>query len=218
MRNTALVFDFDGTLIDTIPVKIESYARATIEEFGVDPAKRPLITQTQFTFGGAPKFVQIAETVRVLGIAATEEQIQSWARRYTRYNDENTPRCPEFPVVREMLADLGRRFDLFLTSGLPHAGLSEDARHRKLAGFFLELRGDDKTAFLRELKARGYRHVIIVGDGKYDGLAARDSGGKFLFVRANEDLKRVWKRLRDPAFDPAALVSDPLEPASVPTA
>jgi phosphoglycolate phosphatase-like HAD superfamily hydrolase len=195
MKDTATVFDYDGTLIDTVGVKIESYARAVIEEFGADPAKRPVITETQLRLGGAPKYLQLAETLRALGLAASEKQIESWNRRYVSYNEHHTPQCLEFPAVRKMLAELGARYDLYLTSGLPDADLKADAARRDLAKFFVEIRGGDKAGFLRELRERGYRDVVFVGDGKYDEIAAREAGVRFILIGSNEDLKGLAARL-----------------------
>ena len=64
---------------------------------------------------------------------------------------------------------------------------------------------------VRELAGRGVTprlEVILVGDGKFDGMAAKEADARFLFVQSNDDLKRVWARLKDPAFDVVALKSD----------
>jgi phosphoglycolate phosphatase-like HAD superfamily hydrolase len=208
VKDDAIIFDYDGTLIDTVGVKIASYARATIEEFGVDPALKSVITETQLKVGGAPKFVQLEETLRRLNLTATPEQKQSWGRRYVRYNDENTPRCPEFPVVRQMLGTLQTRFDLFLTSGLPDDLLHADAARRGLDGYFTGIQGGDKPAFCLAMRQRGYRHLLLIGDGKYDEIAAREADIPFVFVQSNADLSAVFQRITAADFDLTRLQRD----------
>jgi len=204
MRN-AIVFDFDGTLIDTMDVKKKIYADAFIEEFGVDPDKRQIITETQERLSGAPRFRQLAETLKEFALTATKEQVNSWNQRYQRYNDELTPLCNEFPLVREMLEALSHSFDLYLASGLPTADLKADAARRDLAKYFLDIRGGDKAQFCRELLQQGRKRMLFVGDGSYDRMAAQEADVPFVLVKGNEDLKRLMTKLTNDHFPPADL-------------
>jgi len=195
MKEHALIFDYDGTLTDTVPVKVESYARATIQVFGAHPSQRPLIRQTQLRFGGAPKRVQLAETLRALQIEATAEQVEAWCQQYSGYNDRYTPQCPEFPAARHVLERLAPLHDLYLASGLPDAELKADAARRDLATYFLEVQGGDKAAYCRAFRRRGYVRVTFLGDGQYDEQVATASGFRFISIESNDDLLKALATL-----------------------
>ena len=207
MKQRAVIFDYDGTLIDTTPVKLASYADAFQEVFGTDPSKRRIVNETQLKLGGAPKRMQLAETLRVLGIQATEQQVERWCRLYVEANERNTPSCPEFPIVPLMLATLKTLYDLYLVSGLPDDQLKADAQRRGLASHFLEIHGGDKAAFCRAFRKRYYQQVYFLGDGMYDQQVAREAGFRFFEVQDNSDLKRAFDTLLEQA-EPGAPMTD----------
>ena len=97
-RPLAILFDLDGTLIDTIDLLLEC-ARHTFE--GRDP--RP--TDAQWIAGiGTPLRKQFAE------FASSDEDIEQLTQRYRTYQREHHDRLTNaFPGVLETLDELERR-------------------------------------------------------------------------------------------------------------
>jgi phosphoglycolate phosphatase-like HAD superfamily hydrolase len=186
-----IVFDYDGTLVDTFAAKQRAYARAVAGALDLGEEHRPLLEASYARTSGANRFEQLAETARELGRAVTEAERQEFSRRFTVYNAETADQMPEFPSTRRVLAALGTRFDLVLTSGLAHDALTADADRRGLTPFFVKVDGGDKGRALERLRAEGRDVALLVGDTPHDESVAAAHGVPFYRVRADADLARL---------------------------
>jgi phosphoglycolate phosphatase-like HAD superfamily hydrolase len=98
---------------------------------------------------------------------------------------------PEFPSARRVLESLGARYDLVLTSGMPHTMLVQDATRRSLAAYFVRVDGGDKGQALDRLQAEGRTVVMMVGDTAHDEAVAVERGVRFYRVGGDADLARL---------------------------
>lgn len=189
---SAVVFDYDGTLIDTMKTKAASYLQAFETVFGTPPSAREKILASQKKTSGAHRFVQLADTLQVLGLSATEEQRQRWGSLYSSLNGRALKDVALFPSVRQTLRTLKERaFQLFAVSGIPEEEFLDELSHKKLTHFFLRASGGDKPGFLRSLQERGLRIVLFVGDTAYDQQAAAEAGVPFYWVRDDRDIRAL---------------------------
>ncbi len=191
-NNVAVVFDFDGTLIDSKEVKIENYVRAFYDIFKVAPGYRETVYESCRYTAGANRFVQLEDTLNRLGIDATEEDKERWSKRYSELNRESLSVIGEFPSVRGLLEKLKKRgFRVFAASGILEDEFKRELKKRNLDIYFEEIKGGDKEGFLRALKRRNFRRIIFVGDTKYDGRAAEKAGVEFFKIETNDDILRL---------------------------
>ena len=195
-NDIAVVFDFDGTLIDSKEVKIENYVRAFYDIFRVDARFRETVYESCRHTAGANRFVQLEDTLNRLGIEATEEERERWSKRYSELNRESLSVIGEFPSVRGLLEKLKERgFSIFAASGILHEEFRRELEKRNLAGYFKEIKGGDKEGFLKSLKERNFKRIIFVGDTKYDGRAAEKAGVEFFKIENNDDILRLSRIL-----------------------
>ena len=196
LAHDAVVFDFDGTLIDSREIKTGNYVRAFAQVFSSTAEERPRVVASCVRTSGANRFVQLHDTLEALGRSAELAQEEEWSARYSRLNAESVGRMPEFPSVRRLLADLrGFGYRLYAASGILQEELERDLRRRGLATFFREIRGGDKPGFLRELLGRGFAGVLFVGDTPYDRTAAEEAGVPFFMVESDRDLQALGAAL-----------------------
>jgi phosphoglycolate phosphatase-like HAD superfamily hydrolase len=186
-----IVFDYDGTLVDTVAAKQTAYWRAMAEVFQLDGAHRALVEASYARTGGASRFVQFAQTAEELGRSIGDAERARLSERFSAYSAETADVMPEFSSTRRLLEHLGRRYDLVLTSGLPHGDLMADAERRGLAGFFVEIEGGDKDRALERLRGQGRDVVLFVGDTPYDAAVATAHGVPFHRVSGDADLVRL---------------------------
>ena len=188
-RSYAVVFDYDGTLIDTKQVKVRNYSDAIERIFSPPEGMRKEIEESCLRTMGANRFVQLEDTLRSLGMNASEEQREIWSRLYSALNRQTTPSVPEFPSVRSLLSGLEEAgYSLFAASGILEEEFLHELKARGLSRFFLEAKGGDKEAFLSSLKHRGYGPILFVGDTIYDQRTAEQEGVSFFRIDTEEDI------------------------------
>jgi phosphoglycolate phosphatase-like HAD superfamily hydrolase len=191
---TAVVFDFDGTLIDTAEIKINNYVQAVERIFGTGKGDREIIRASSIRTYGANRFVQLADTLASLGLEATDDQKESWSRLYSSLNSKAMIDVPEFPSVREVLRELKNTdFSLFAASGVLEEEFIGEMTRRKLLDFFSEAKGGDKLGFLRSLKERGFRTILFVGDTEFDRRTAEEAGVRFYKVEQDSDIRALFR-------------------------
>ena len=195
-RNYAVVFDYDGTLIDSKQVKVRNYREAIETIFSPPEGTRQDIEESCLRTMGANRFLQLEDTLRSLGIGASEEQRQSWSRLYSALNHETIPSVAEFPSVRRLLSRLEEAgYSLFAASGILEEEFLNELARRGLSRCFQEAKGGDKEAFLRNLIERGFEPILFVGDTIYDQRTAEQVGVSFFRIDTEEDVRKLESHL-----------------------
>lgn len=191
-----VVFDYDGTLVDSYEIKRESYWRAVAEVLHLGAGDRPVVDASYARTSGAHRFEQFADTMAALGRAVKDAERDDFSSRYSAYNRAAESKMREFPSVRSVLSTLRPRYDLVLASGLPHDDLVADVTRRGLAAFFCVVEGGDKGRTLDRLRAEGRGVRLFVGDTSHDEAVATARGIPFFTVRGDADLARLPEVLR----------------------
>jgi FMN phosphatase YigB (HAD superfamily) len=190
-----VVFDYDGTLVDTFAAKQDAYARAVAATLGLDDHHRTLLAASYARTSGANRFEQLAQTAAELGRAVTEAHRQEFSRQFTAYIAATADGMPEFPATRSVLETLRARYDLVLTSGMAHDALLRDATRRGLTTYFVRVDGGDKGRALDRLRDEGRQVVTLVGDTPHDEGVAVSRKVPFYRVGGNDDLARLPEAL-----------------------
>ena len=195
-RGYAVVFDYDGTLIDSKQVKVRNYSDAIEMIFSPPESMRKEIEESCLRTMGANRFVQLEDTLRSLGMNTSEEQRETWSRLYSALNHQTIPSVAEFPSVRSLLSGLEEAgYSLFAASGILEEEFLHELEERELSRFFLEAKGGDKEAFLSSLKDRGFGPILFVGDTIYDQRTAEQEGVSFFRIDTEEDILKLESHL-----------------------
>ena len=191
-----LVFDFDGTLMDTLRDLAES-ASDLAEAYG---GRRLDDTAVAWMIGdGAPILVQ-----RVLASAGVETvQPEALARFLAMYDRHVLDHTALYPGVLDMLRLLAPRHDLALLTNKPEASTRTLMTHVGIAGFFSDcVYGDSELprkpdpAGLRWLMARrraDASDTMMIGDSQTDLDVARATGVSLCLARYGFGFMKVPK-------------------------
>jgi len=181
-----LVFDFDGTLVDSNAIKWQGF-EVCFTEF---PDRSEEILAYCRGHNHTPrwdKFRHVYE--QILGLAYTPEIEQRLSRRFEQATTTQIAQAPEIPFAGEFLRRACRTHWTGLLSATPSPILDEILKERGWKDFFQGVQGAPvrKSAWLRELKERmGWKpeELLFFGDTPEDAHSARDAECGFIAVGA----------------------------------
>lgn len=185
-----LVFDCDGVILDSVPVKTRAFARLA-EPFGQEARDRFVMYHT--VHGGVSRYKKFEWFFReVLGREISQEESALWGRRFAEYALDEVRRCPLIPGVRDVLEGWHGRLPLYVCSGAPEEELRLVLHERRLEGYFIGIHGSPpaKAQLLAEIVRNAGvepENVLMVGDAVTDRDAAEQVGT--LFYGVGQELK-----------------------------
>jgi phosphoglycolate phosphatase/pyrophosphatase PpaX len=169
----AILFDFDGTIADTIPLAVEAFRRAVIHHRG-ETLSEPEIRQH---FGPAEPGVMLA--------LVPEAPVESMETYFRHYEDLHQHLRSPFTGLAELLGELRTKgVKLGVVTGKSSVSLEISLRYIGLEKAFdaLEAGCDDgpckPEGILRMLKTWNIptTEALYVGDSVHDVYAAREVG------------------------------------------
>jgi len=189
-----LIFDLDGTLVDTIK-DITDAINYAVEPFGI----RPLTTETAKTMVGSGITKLIESLITEKNSQVKEEAVNRFLEYYSRHLLDNTK---PYPQVKETLLKLGNykkavisnKREVFSKKVLEGLGLSE---------FFDVILGSDSVPerkpspvpVLEVLKGAevSKNEAVIIGDSNLDIEAGKAAGVRTIAVTYGYRCKEVLK-------------------------
>jgi phosphoglycolate phosphatase len=197
-----IVFDFDGTLIDSNQLKYDAYFKL----FPADDRHASIIRVVLSEIFEQSRYVILKEILLRLGYrkdALLKEKVKELAGFYNEIVVAGAKTCPEKVGAEEALRKFSRAYGLYVSSTTPDANLKEIIRFRKWDDYFRGVFGwpSEKHETLRHIIAlEGLKsdQVLVVGDGESDRESAMKNGCPLLFVNGQfrfEDLGNAMDAL-----------------------
>lgn len=186
-----LVFDCDGVILDSVPVKTRAFARLA-EPYGPEARDRFVMYHT--VHGGVSRFRKFAWFFReVLGREITPAESGEWGKKFSEYALDEVRRCDLIPGAMEVLDAWSGRLPLFVCSGTPTEELRLVLEERGLANYFTGVygsppaKGEALAGIVRQCQSLAAEDVLMVGDSITDQDAAEYAGT--LFYGVGKELK-----------------------------
>ena len=176
MKKTKILFDLDGTIIDSSRGIFASLNYAMKEM-----NRKPLDLETLRSFIGPP----LAESFIKTGM--TKEEAKEAVDHYrTLYKKEGMYQVSPYDGIEEALAQLAKRYKLYLVTSKPEFFAVKIIHHLGFAEFFKEIYGadldgirSDKKAVIHDaLKAEKVEElstVVMIGDRAHDIVGAKEN-------------------------------------------
>ena len=189
VRPQAIIFDFDGVILDSAGIKLDAYATIYADE---DPAQVAELMRHARLHGGTTRRTKFAHYERALfGRSGDAASVERLSERYTRLVLGAVLRSAFIEGAQALLAAAQDKVDMHVVSGTPDAELRLVIAERGLAPFFGTVWGAPATkvaAFGRILRDHRYdpARVVAIGDAMTECWAAQELGIAFLGSRRRE--------------------------------
>jgi phosphoglycolate phosphatase-like HAD superfamily hydrolase len=193
MTIRAVIFDFDGVILESADVKTDAFVELYAPHGAEIQAAVRAHHLANLGISRFKKFAWIAE--HLLGGAISDAESQALGEQFSALALAKVLAAPYVAGAAEALAALDH-LPRFVASGTPQGELDHIVDHRGLRPRFREVWGSptEKDAIVRDVMARhglAPREVLFVGDGISDHKAAAATGVEFL-ARDTPELHDQW--------------------------
>lgn len=187
-----IIFDFDGVLLDSVPVKTEAY-RELFNKFSNNIVEK--MVKYHELNGGISRYKKIQYFFNeLLGEDVSEEKIQEYALKYSELTKIELTH--EKYLIKDTLNYIklnSKKINMHIASGSDNTDLIYICNKLDLNKYFLSMKGSPKVKSLivkEILDDNRYKkeETILIGDSINDYEAAKINGIKF-YGYNNKSLK-----------------------------
>jgi len=177
----AVIFDFDGTLVESVGIKDDAFAAL----FAGYSGQLDAIMDYHRTNNHTIRFEKFEHIHRnILGLEYTDADRERLSRRFSALVVERIVACPWVDGARELLA-LGAELPFYLVSMSPREELLAILERRGIRGCFRDVYASEwaKADAIADIVARegiAAGSAVYVGDAPEDQSAAEAVGVRFL--------------------------------------
>lgn len=183
MTLSAILFDFDGTLVESLDVKIVAFA-SLYRRYGDDIERAAVQHYRQHS--GVSRLKRIRHChEQILGQAPSDAEINALGDTFGRLVEDQVVASEWVPGAREALERYIGLVPLFIASATPQKELERIIDKRRMGEYFHAIFGSppDKTEIIGEIvktHALEREGVFMIGDGRADYEAAVANGVRFV--------------------------------------
>jgi phosphoglycolate phosphatase-like HAD superfamily hydrolase len=184
------VFDCDGVLLDSNPVKIDAF-RAALRDEPVELVERMIAEHRRS--GGVSRFRKLEWFYRELRVVEdVEGAVAKALERFAKAAREGLRRCPAIPGVEAVLRRMKEEgTEVHVISGGEESEVREALMGRGWGEYFAGIHGSptSKREHMQRLRDAGQLPVggVYYGDAELDMRVAEEFGLRFVFVAAVSD-------------------------------
>ena len=179
----AIIFDFDGVLVESINVKTQAFA-LIYAEYGTEIVEK--VVAYHLMNGGISRFEKFRYWHQAfLGKELCAEELQKLGNEFSRLVKETIIKAPWVPGAYDFLVSHHQHLPLFIASGTPDEEIREIVERRDMARYFVAVQGSpaSKAEIINNFcVAHGFDRdrVLMVGDSWTDYEGALSSGVRFV--------------------------------------
>ncbi len=198
-----IVFDFDGTIIDSNQLKYDAFFRI----FEYDKRYKKIVKDVLDRSREETRFSIIERILRIFqqdfpGILLEGdigEVSLLYAAKYNDIVESAASICPEISGASDALDFLFRRYPLYINSATPLEPLRRIISERSLDGYFVDIYGAPRAKIenLSEILSKesvAGSEILVVGDGAGDLKSALYFSAAFVGVRNDFNRSLEWKK------------------------
>jgi HAD superfamily hydrolase (TIGR01549 family) len=186
----AIVFDFDGVILESTTIKNNAFGKLFEKDY---PEKIGSIINYHIQNIGISRYVKFRYIYKnILGVPITDTQEKLLGERFSKLVLDEILKCPYVPGVFEFVKENYRKYNLFIASGTPVDELNYIVKKRDMLAFFQEIYGapmtkEDIINTILSKYTLNANEVIFIGDAKSDYFAAKACKLPFIGIISKKD-------------------------------
>ena len=179
----AVIFDFDGVLVESVNVKTQAFADM-YAEYGPEIVGK--VVAYHLEHGGISRFEKFSYWHRAfLGKELCLEELEKLGNEFSLMVKENVIKAPWVPGACDFLVTHHSQLPLFIASGTPDEEMREIVERRDMVRYFVAVQGSpaSKAEIINTFCVdHGFdrNRVLMVGDSLTDYEGALSSGVRFV--------------------------------------
>ncbi|WKZ36495.1 MAG: HAD hydrolase-like protein [Anaerolineales bacterium] len=181
MTVKAILFDFDGVLVDSVNVKTEAFR----ELFSDEREHLQEVMDFHLANGGMSRFVKFEMIYHgILKKPLSAEQSKELGEKFSRLVMQKVIESTYMPGALEFIRKYSKQLPLFIASGTPQDELHEITSQRGLNSYFREIHGTPrgKPEIIRDILMRyafETNEMPFIGDAINDYKASLETNSPF---------------------------------------
>ncbi|PJB69206.1 MAG: HAD family hydrolase [Alphaproteobacteria bacterium CG_4_9_14_3_um_filter_47_13] len=182
MTIKTLVFDFDGVLVESVPIKGQAFVALYQEE---SPDIQQQVLAYHEAHGGVSRFDKIRYYEALCGRKVDGAGVRMLADRFSAIVEEQVVNAPWVTGAREFLEEYKGKLPLYVASATPHEELLRIIEKRAMSSYFNHVYGAPKKkheALITVMRIHGCKpqDILMIGDALTDYEAAQKAGTGFI--------------------------------------
>lgn len=183
----AIIFDFDGVIVDSVAVKSQAFAEL-YRPYGEEIMEK--VVAYHLAYGGLSRYKKIRYFHQTyLGREVGDTELAQLGAEFSRLVLDEVLQASYIEGAREFLEKFHNLMDFYVCTGTPENEILEIVDRRDLKRFFKQVYGSPtlKPAIIRRiLDENNYKpeNVLFVGDATTDFAAAEETGLPFVGIKS----------------------------------
>ncbi len=178
-----IIFDFDGVILDSVPVKTEAF-RKLFEEFQSDKVEQ--LIEYHLLNGGKSRYIKIKYFFEnILSKNISDNEIGALAQKYSELTKLELSK--EKYIIQDTLEFIKQnyqKYNMHIASGADENDLQYICNSLELTQYFLSINGSPKvkSEIVKDILLENrYKQdeTILIGDSVNDFEASNDNGIEF---------------------------------------
>ena len=189
----ALLFDFDGVILESAEIKTDAFRKLFGEKY---PDKVEEFINYHTANAGISRYVKIQFFYeRILNIKLPDKKKEELANKFSQIVFNEIVNASFVEGVAKFLTENYKKFPLFIITGTPDEEINSIIKKRKLNFYFKEIHGSpkEKKNIIFDILSRyqwNPEEVVFFGDAESDLRAAEETGVTFV-ARLNDNSKAL---------------------------
>jgi phosphoglycolate phosphatase-like HAD superfamily hydrolase len=180
-----IIFDYDGTIADSVNIKTEAFAEL-YRNYGKDIESK--VVKYHLNNGGVSRFEKFKYYHKeFLNIDLDEGKIQELAQKFSKLVTNKVVHSPYIPGAFEFISNNYKKYNMFISTATPTDEIKEILSRKNLTLYFKDIKGspESKVAHVKQIISNNNyfsNETVYIGDSGSDKDAAHHNEISFIAI------------------------------------